>query len=816
MESGTVIITPHLSELFGKALDESRVIMFSAPLGCGKTTVAHELLRRAKIRYRSFDALDPTMVEQVTRVLGSESTVASQLMNAGEVILVDNVHALTDPAAQQAMASLIGMHVFTQFVFIGRCPMPSWLMPFETMKITSTISTQDLSFNLEAIGSVLEFHDVTVTPEEAADILEATGGYRWLVTMVALELSREKEELGQTHVDDELLARAQEQLFAFFRDQVMAAFTDDERRLLLSMAVFEHFDAELAQTITGISGADRLLRDLQQRTSMMRPAVKGMTSFWPIVRAYLMWQMGKDWSPDDKDTLFSQAGEHFESVGDVIQAVRCYETCGDHQRVVRLLERSAEADPHMIRQRELEPQYLALADDEVRGSVALLSGMSMLQSLRANYDDSERWYDELAAVANDGAASEERRTEAARRLDYLDAALPHRELGTPEQLLTSLARATEGAAHEGRAPHLSATGMMPSALNGSRDLSPWVTNDEELYEAMRRPAMMVLGREGIGLPKCVLAESRFQRGEDVSSIALEVASALPDVHLKGTPDVEFATVGLLARVQVDRGNANDAHQMALALRKRLVESGDVRLLPNIDALLTRIDLLLGNLREWSRWYRNKAPHDVSRPFNVDRYQYLTKALVELADGDYQTALLTLAPWRVTFERCNQSLDAIALHVINAIALRALEEAEEAPQIAVTTWQQELTSALSICERFGYVRPVSYFGMAVLPLLKELDWQGDDRLMGRIMVSARKQATNYPSYLQGMKQLREPLTPTELKVLKLLANDFSNARIGEVLGIKLPTVKTHVSHIIAKLDVSSRAQAKTAAEQLRLV
>lgn len=46
--------------------------------------------------------------------------------------------------------------------------------------------------------------------------------------------------------------------------------------------------------------------------------------------------------------------------------------------------------------------------------------------------------------------------------------------------------------------------------------------------------------------------------------------------------------------------------------------------------------------------------------------------------------------------------------------------------------------------------------------------------------------------------------------------MSNAKIGEVLGIRLPTVKSHVSHIMQKLGVTSRAKARTAAQQLGIL
>ena len=51
---------------------------------------------------------------------------------------------------------------------------------------------------------------------------------------------------------------------------------------------------------------------------------------------------------------------------------------------------------------------------------------------------------------------------------------------------------------------------------------------------------------------------------------------------------------------------------------------------------------------------------------------------------------------------------------------------------------------------------------------------------------------------------------------LLCADKSNAEIAQIMDVKLPTVKTHVRHIIDKLDVKRWAEAKTAAKKLHLV
>ena len=63
---------------------------------------------------------------------------------------------------------------------------------------------------------------------------------------------------------------------------------------------------------------------------------------------------------------------------------------------------------------------------------------------------------------------------------------------------------------------------------------------------------------------------------------------------------------------------------------------------------------------------------------------------------------------------------------------------------------------------------------------------------------------------------EPLTDREIAVLRQLVTGRSNKDIGLVLGIGEETVKTHVSHILAKLEVDNRAQAIAEAMRRRLV
>lgn len=62
----------------------------------------------------------------------------------------------------------------------------------------------------------------------------------------------------------------------------------------------------------------------------------------------------------------------------------------------------------------------------------------------------------------------------------------------------------------------------------------------------------------------------------------------------------------------------------------------------------------------------------------------------------------------------------------------------------------------------------------------------------------------------------PVTPRELEVLQLLAEGLTNRQIARRLGVSDRTVKTHVQHLLAKLDVPDRTGAVARAFRLSLI
>ncbi len=67
----------------------------------------------------------------------------------------------------------------------------------------------------------------------------------------------------------------------------------------------------------------------------------------------------------------------------------------------------------------------------------------------------------------------------------------------------------------------------------------------------------------------------------------------------------------------------------------------------------------------------------------------------------------------------------------------------------------------------------------------------------------------------LEMMIEPLSEREREVLRLMVQGCTNNTIAETLTISLPTVKTHVQHILQKLHVSDRTQAALLAMRLKL-
>ena len=81
---------------------------------------------------------------------------------------------------------------------------------------------------------------------------------------------------------------------------------------------------------------------------------------------------------------------------------------------------------------------------------------------------------------------------------------------------------------------------------------------------------------------------------------------------------------------------------------------------------------------------------------------------------------------------------------------------------------------------------------------ELRWAIKAAAAGQVQLSSQA-AARLMNEVRTLEQIREPLTERETEVLRLLAQGKANKEIANALNITEQTVKTHVSHVLDKLD-----------------
>ena len=779
-----IVIKPAVQQQFDRFLRQGRALFFSAPCGFGKTAAAETLLSGQEVLRLSAGSADLT------------------LPSAGDdwqILLLDDLQDMQEEQEQNALCELIRACPDRRFVLLSRGTPPGCLMAFQYTGLMTVIEADDLLFDADDVWRLLCLYGVQAADGEIDGILKESGGYPLGAAITARCMA------GGKRFSPELVARVFREVFVYFEIAIYRRFDLPVRRFLLELAPFESFDLEMARMVSGDPRAGERLDWLLRHTTMLRCDDRQRYRFWSGFRDFLLWEMEREYTEEKRRALFSRGGLYYELKEDYAHALECYTQGGDHSKVSELLVRNAEQHPGMGHYAEMEKYYRSLPETEILASPSLMQGMSMLCALAMDYEGSERWYGELQKFGERCGKQDAAGKQARSRLAWLDISLPQRGVSGLTETIPAVFRLLTN--KEVTLPTFSVTSALPSIMNGGKDFSEWSKKDDLLYKTIRLPVEAVLGRDGVGLADCAVAESKFEKGEDISARMLALLPQMNEVRNRGTPDMEFAISGLLARSQLAGGQPADARRTVEALRERFAERELTRFLPNMDAMLCRIDLHTGNLDAADAWYREKAPREPTHLNVMRRYQYLTQAMAELADGKPDAALLTLSPLEAYIQNCVRIIDGIHLNILTALALYRKRDER---------WRERLTAALDAAAEYRFIRTVSVYGAAVLPLLEALRWEGSAKWHKGLMADVRTQAAFYPHFLAPRLAPGEELTPTELQILHLLCADKSNAEIAQIMDVKLPTVKTHVSHILDKLGVKRRSEAKTAAKKLHLV
>jgi LuxR family maltose regulon positive regulatory protein len=264
---------------------------------------------------------------------------------------------------------------------------------------------------------------------------------------------------------------------------------------------------------------------------------------------------------------------------------------------------------------------------------------------------------------------------------------------------------------------------------------------------------------------------------------------------------------LQARLLQARGETESAHKVLVELQARRLH-----LLPHIEREIlleqARLSLALGELAAtqiWATEHHQQLPEELPRAHYEQ--EHLLVARLYLAQNRVQEAIVQLQ--RLLHEMPEQE------HSRNGLAAQALLALAEAANKQVPEARHHLQTVLSQAQREGFQRLFLDEGEGMVSLLHRL--------------ASHLQEKSLKTYLQQLFQgvepadlepftppLLDPLSPQELRVLRLLATGSSAPQIAQELIVSVTTVRTQIQSIYRKLGVNNRVAASAMAHTLHLL
>lgn len=259
----------------------------------------------------------------------------------------------------------------------------------------------------------------------------------------------------------------------------------------------------------------------------------------------------------------------------------------------------------------------------------------------------------------------------------------------------------------------------------------------------------------------------------------------------------------LARLKHAQGEDIYTEQALESAERTAVLSNNKPLLHWVRQFRAR--LLPTHRENWLANFQQKA-EEMDGTFQHED-EYLTLARLKLEQTRYAPRT-DLQPVTRFLERILASAQTsarkgsvIEILILQALILQRLGQTTETIE--------KIGQALKLADPEGYMRLFLDEGTPIADILILAIQHNIHSEYANHLLKAMKNNT-------PLKGLSEPLTDREGEVLRLLAAGLSNQEIAERLVISLSTIKTHITRIYAKLDVTSRTQAIVRARELKII
>src|SRR6266704_3070109 len=864
--AGGVVSRPGLFERLGAA---ARVTVVSAPPGSGKTALLRSWIGAAGLAERAAwvavergerdpqrfwlsvaDALRQTAPgAALVRALSAAPdldgwAIAERLLKdlaplADRTwLVIDDLHELgSDETRRQLELLVMRAPDALRVVLATRHDLRLGLHRLRLEGELTEFRAADLRFSLAEARELLVAAGVQLGEPVLGMLYERTEGWAAGLRLAALSLAG--------HDDQDRFAAefsgSERTVAEYLLAEVLERQNEEVRRLLLRTSVLERVSGPLADTLTGGSGGERVLEDLEEANAFVvaLDAARSWFRYHHLFADLLQRELRRT-APGEVTALHQVASRWFAGHGFTVWAVRHAQAAGDWDLGGRLLadhwpglylggqaatihellagfpaeapaadaELAALAAADQLTQGSLEEaeRYLALAElgsasmpAGRRGRVQLLLrvvGLLLARQrgdLPAVVEEARRL--QAAAEAPDAAGlGEDLRTLALINLgiaEYgtarFEGAEPHLEQGV------ALARRI------GR-PYLEFTGLTyQAAIEVSRSFTRGAERGRQAVELAERhgwteePAASIayqtLGGALTGQGRLEEAEPWVQRAERTVRPDAEPAAGVR-VH---------SVRGLL---ELARGRDADA----LAAFRAAERLGGLLVAPHYLVTVARAWLLLALVRLGETEQAEQALADLGEQDRDCREIRTAVAALRLTQDNPRAAITALAPALDGSTPVTSPTLHVQSYLLEAIARDALGEAAAA--------ERALERALDLAEPDGVLLP---FLLHPAPGLLERHARHRTAHAALLAEIRSVLAGRMPAPSPGTAQPPlEPLSNSEIRVLRYLPTNLSAPEIASELYVSTNTVKTHMHHLYAKLGTHRRGEAVERARALGLL
>lgn len=787
-----------------KAAEEENITAYIYGVsGIGKTELIVRYLKQKK--YQMFDA-GRVSAEELEGIAESEKR---------KIVVIDNLHDLAMEEEcddiKEAIISLIEREDIW-LILSGRCAVPPWLAAVRYREVFYVIEESELLFDEAQENQYIEYTKILLTPEQRKVSRNYCLGVPlgWYITwdiykQIQLREGLKEGEYFSDKLFSELIDRGLSQMWDYLDWHVYDNWDIRIQEFLMEVSIVDCFTAHLAEMITGINNVESILSRVKWLGNFMVERTEKdevVYEFRREMRISMRRRLKRKYNKEQIHALYENAGLYYQLNKEPIRALEMYQKAGEKERIASLLIENARTAPNNGYYYQLKKYYLKLSDEKIRTSPELMMGMSMLQSLLLDIEESERWYQELEQYAKEHSGRERR--QARSKLLYLEIGLPHRG---SENMIEILKKA-----HllildkQVSIQEFSVTSNQASQMNGGKDFCEWSKRDRELAKGIGKLVEFILGKYGKGMVNLALSESFFEKGEDNYEVASLANKGRMQAETGGKLEQCFVADGMLAWLHIITGKVSEAEELLKRFYKKAEKEEAERLLPNIETFIIRCALYSQKKAEIEKWMK-KAP-DEEQEFSIyDRFHYLTKVRVYLQNGRNEQAynlLLKCEYYATVMKRIYIKIEVKLLMAI--VQYRIGDE----------RWDETLCEGLKMAEEYHFVRIITREGAAIRPLLTQSRWEpsrveskeGEKKnrqFWKQVLEETEKMTRYYPGYLKaGIESVT--LSDAMLEVLKLQADGLSKEKIAERLNMSVSNVKYHTQQIYKRLGVSNKAEA----------